>query len=259
MSSVSWESFLDSAAGRTVLAWEQGACSRFLANKHGDRALQIGLGALNPFAASLITHRILLDEIPCPEYGKDDFRVRLVAEDDRLPLENECCDVVVLAHAIDRHPEKLSSIMAEAARVLAPNGLLLTLFFNPMGMWAMREKFFKSRKILPNKAAGVPIRVVKAALAKTGLTLEGGNFGVYAVNATQDGSTVRLPSWIDKAGDRWWPTLSNVIVLSARKVDVKANLVGKVNFSATKSAKPASAAINNSKTVKISNDAADCS
>ena len=57
---------------------------------------------------------------------------------------------------------------------------------------------------------------------------------------------MRLPSWIDKAGDRWWPTLSNVILLSARKVDASATLVGKVNFAAQKSGKAVTAALRNS-------------
>lgn len=259
MRSVTWESFLESPAGRTVVAWEEGACSRFLSGKTGHRALQVGLGALNPFAASPITHRILIDDFVCPKCRDDDFRVRVIAEAAKLPLENDCCDVVVLAHVFDRHPQELSAVLNEASRVLAPNGILVTLFFNPMGGWTLCEKVLPARKILPDGAAGVSVPAVKSHIQNAGLTLEGGNFGVYAINPHKNPSNVRLPSWIDKAGDRWWPTLSNVILLSARKVDVKASLVGKVNFASAKSGKTISATLSNSEILKKPHDATDYS
>ena len=259
MRSVTWESFLASPAGRTVLAWEEGACARFLANKSGNRALQIGFGALNPFAASPITHRILIDDVVHAHASESDFRDRVLAQADALPLCDECCDAIVLAHTFDRHPEKLQATVNEAARVLAPNGLLIALFFNAMGSWALREKVFPSRKILPNGSACIPILSIKAAIQKAGLSLEGGNFGVYAVSPDKNSANVRLPGWLDKAGDRWWPTLSNVILLSARKVTVKTTLVGKVNFATAKSGKTVSATLKNSESLKTSNDAADCS
>ena len=188
-----------------------------------------------------------------------DFRCRVLAQANALPLGDECCDVVVLAHTFDRHPEQLLTTLSEAARVLAPNGLLISLFFNAMGSWALREKVFPTRKILPDGAAGIPIIAVKEAVQKAGLSLEGGNFGVYAVSPGKNSANVRLPGWLDKAGDRWWPTLSNVILLSARKVGVKPTLVGKVNFAAAKSGKTVSATLKNSESLKTSNDAADCS
>lgn len=259
MRSVTWETFLSTPAGRTVVAWEEGACARFLGGKTGDRALQIGMGAMNPFAASPITHRILVDNVVCAGCGDNDFRERVLADAAALPLSDGCCDVVVLVHLFDRRPDELQALLNEATRVLASNGLLITLFFNAMGSWKLRERFFSTSKILPDGSAGVPIFAAKAAIQKAGLTLEGGNFGVYAVNPNNNPSTVRLPGWIDKAGDRWWPTLSNVILLSARKIDVKATLVGKVNFAAAKTGKPASAALTHSETLKAPHDAADCS
>ena len=115
MRSVTWETFLASPAGQTVLAWEEGACARFLANKSGDRALQIGLGALNPFAASPITHRILIDDTVHANADSHDFRCRVLAQANALPLGDECCDVIVLAHTFDRHPEQLLTTLSEAA------------------------------------------------------------------------------------------------------------------------------------------------
>lgn len=231
-----WETFLVTAAGRTTVAWEEGAFARFVANKTGDRALQIGLWKLNALDKSPIGHRIAAADV-VQALDADDLRVRLIAQSWALPLKDESCDLVVWPHGLDMCPDKAQATLAEITRVLAPNGLLVLSFFNPMGAWHLRQNIFCASKILPDRAAGFSMMQAKALIAQTGLTLEGGNFGVYAVNPNVGQTNVRLPSWIDKAGDRWWPTLSNVIVLSARKTDAGLKLVGKVNFAPAKATK----------------------
>lgn len=230
-----WETFLVTAPGRTTLAWEEGACARFVANKTGDRALQIGLWKLNALAKSPIGHRIAVaDEVQV--LAPEDLRVRLIAQSWALPLADESCDLVVWPHGLDMYPNKAAETLSEITRVLAPNGLLVLSFFNPMGAWHLREKLFSS-KILPNHSASISMTQAKSLVTQAGLTLEGGNFGVYAVNDHAADTNVRLPSWLDKAGDRWWPTFSNVIVLSARKNDAGLKLVGRVNFAPAKATK----------------------
>ena len=132
--------------------------------------------------------------------------------------------------------------------MLAPNGLFVTTFFNSIGSWKLRELFLRSSHILPEHSAAVSMSAIKSATVHAGFRLEGGNFGVYAVDRSakpEAGPSPRLPSWIDKAGDRWWPTLSNVVLLSARKVTSGMTLVGKVNFAAAKAPARAHAAVQN--------------
>lgn len=236
-----WDTFLLTAAGRTVLSWEEGAFARFVGNKTGDRALQIGLWHLDALAKSPIGHRIAVAQ-EVQALLPDDLRVRVLAKTEALPFANESCDIVVWPHGLDMTASPKEAL-AEITRVLAPNGLLVLSFFNPMGAWKLREKFLRAAKLLPDNSAGVSMIQAKQLIAKAGLTLKGGNFGVYAVSPKPDAAGVRLPSWIDKAGDRWWPTLSNVIVLSARKTDAGLKLVGKVAFSPAKAAKGAQAVI----------------
>ena len=40
-----------------------------------------------------------------------------------------------------------------------------------------------------------------------------------------------LPTGLDLAGNRWWPTLSNVVILTARKKVSGMTLVGRAAFS----------------------------
>lgn len=245
---VDWETFFASAAGRTVAAWERGAYARFVAAKLGDRALQIGLAAdLDPLEKSPIAHRIALSE-EVVAIAPDDLRLQVLGLPWSMPFENECCDVVALPHGFDQHPDKIDAMLEEIYRVLAPNGLFVTTFFNSIGSWKLREFFPRASHILPEHSASASMSAIKGAMAHAGFRLEGGNFGVYAIDRSarpEAGSTPRLPSWIDKAGDRWWPTLSNVVLLSARKVTSGMTLVGKVNFSTAKAPARAHAAVQN--------------
>ncbi len=231
--SLDWETFLLTQAGQTCLAWEEGAFARFVSRKSGDRALQIGLWRLNALNQSPIGHRIeATDEVRA--LCREDSRVLLVAKPNQLPLASDSCDIIVWPHGLDMGQSCPQETLTEIYRVLAPNGLLVTTFFNSKGMWALREKYLHASKLIPNSAARFSTNQVKSLLTRTGLTLEGGNFGVYAVRPQSNPSNIRLPGWIDKAGDRWWPTLSNVVLLCARKNDIGMNLVGKVNFARTK-------------------------
>ncbi len=240
--SVNWETFLTSAAGRTCVAWEESACARFLAGKLGERAMQVNFSALDPFNKSPIVLRFLANEAlrVLPE---GDLRLQVLSHPAALPFADESCDVIVLSHTFDKYPETFRQCLDEAVRVLAPNGILLTTFFNSIGSWKLREKVLRTSKILPDGSARLSVNTVKTALTTAGLKLEGGNFGVYAVNYDpKPNPDSRLATWIDKAGDRWWPTLSNVVLLCARKTCVKAGLVGKVNFATARQGRTASAA-----------------
>lgn len=247
---VDWETFFASAAGCTVAAWEKGAYARFVSVKLGNRALQIGLAKLDPLEKSPIAHRIALTE-EVEAIAGEDLRVQVLGSPWALPFEDECCDIVALPHGFDLHPEKIDAVLAEVIRVLVPNGIFVTTFFNSLGSWKLREKLFGASHILPEHSAVLSMNAVKSAIARTGsLKIEGGNFGVYAIDHTARGQAARssrLPSWIDKAGDRWWPTLSNVVLLSARKTIAGMSLVGKVTFAKAKTAANGQTAVQNRK------------
>lgn len=253
---VDWETFFASAAGCTVAAWERGAYARFVSQKLGARALQIGLAKLDPLEKSPIAHRIALTE-EVEAIADEDLRVQVLGDPWALPFENECCDIVALPHGFDLHPEKIDAVLAEVTRVLAPNGIFVTTFFNSLGSWKLREKLFGASHVLPEHSAVLSMTAVKGAIARTGcLRLEGGNFGVYAIDHSAHSRTTpspRLPSWIDKAGDRWWPTLSNVVLLSARKTVAGMTLVGKVTFAKNKTAANAQTAVQNRKQTTTAN------
>jgi SAM-dependent methyltransferase len=68
---------------------------------------------------------------------RDGMAGDLVCRDDELPLQRESVDLVYLLHAIEtlRRPALL---LAEAERVLTPEGALLMVVLNPFSLWRAR-------------------------------------------------------------------------------------------------------------------------
>ena len=61
----------------------------------------------------------------------------LRCEGDRLPIADESMNLVYALHAFDTCPDPVA-LAAEAARVLAPEGMLVVVGLNPFSPWLMR-------------------------------------------------------------------------------------------------------------------------
>lgn len=224
---VTWTNFMTTQAGHSVAAWEQTVFSRLNRSISGLRAVQIGLSSVNVFDRCPITHRILIEPhaVRLPVL---DLRQLVLAQPDALPIANESVDYVVLPHGLDRLGVNLTAVLAEIERILVPNGIVATSFFNARGTWALSKKWI-CRSPLPKDVNPLSVSSVRTALALAGLPAEGGHFGVYGINHALDARGMR-PTWMDKAGDRWWPTMGNVAMLYARKRVNGMTLVGKNAF-----------------------------
>ncbi|MBS0584440.1 MAG: methyltransferase domain-containing protein [Proteobacteria bacterium] len=62
------------------------------------------------------------------------LRGGLACAPDELPLAGESCKLVVVQHLLERVDDP-AACMSEIARVLAPEGVLLVLGFNPLSLW----------------------------------------------------------------------------------------------------------------------------
>jgi SAM-dependent methyltransferase len=62
------------------------------------------------------------------------LRGGLICAPSELPLASESCKLIVVQHLFERVDDR-ASCAAEIARVLAPDGVLLALGFNPLSLW----------------------------------------------------------------------------------------------------------------------------
>ena len=221
-----WFTFMTSPEGRTVFAWEEAAFARTVAHCNGDRAVQIGCSVLDPLKTSVIGHHVLVTEEDVT-LEKNDWRTPVTALSTELPLQSECSDLVVWPHGVDAPTSHPEASLREIHRILAPSGVLILTFFNASGFWSLKQRL-GGRTVFPSGTIPQNTNHVKTLLTRANLNVEGGFYGVYGT--AEGGKTGLLPTKLDLAGNRWWPTLSNVVLLVARKRVQGVTLVGRTAF-----------------------------
>ena len=221
-----WITFAATEAGRTVFAWEDEAFARTVARISGDRAVQLGLPLMDALKKCPIGHQVLVteDDIALPE---EDWRSPVTALSSALPLKDDCVDLVVWPHGADSSVANSEAAMREISRILAPSGTLVATFFNASGFWNLKDRLL-GRSVFPAGVVPQSAAAVKSLITRSGLAVTGGFYGVYGT--AEGGRTGLLPTKLDLAGNRWWPTLSNVVLLVARKKVQGMTFVGRAAF-----------------------------
>lgn len=201
--------WFDGPLGALLLREERAAAATALECAFGLHGLQVGnWGDPGSFLDSARTRRAaLVARQPGPG-------VAIVAEPAALPLQPDSVDVLLLPHTLEFAPDP-HEVLREAARVLAGEGELVVLGFEPFGTWAMRNVFTRG---------GCPpgiLRMIPAARLADWLKLVGfevGPAGRFLYAPPLAGlATGRIGNLIERAGRRAWPRFSGAYLLHARK------------------------------------------
>lgn len=222
-----FEEFLDTPPGQLLLSWERAQYAELVEDAFGDAALQVGC----PWLPTLANNRIRSRWLAAPDL--EDGKVQadhqelgfIEAQPEALPVANDSIDLLTLPHVLDFSSEPQQALR-EAVRILQPEGRLILTVFNPLGLWWLRQHAVAVgiRPYLPTALSPISISRLRDWLTLLGLEIDRGRFGIYAPAFA---SAKRLASWrwIDKAGDRWAPQLSNLILLSAVKHSPGASMI----------------------------------
>ena len=216
--------WLDTPAGTYVQEWEQKQIDNMVANVFGYHAMQIGLPAYDFLQASRIRHKGRTSI----QYGHGtEHGAILVAEPEYLPFETQSLDLLILPHVLEcsTNPHQ---VLREAERVLMPEGRVVISGFNPWSLWGARERIPGFDPLLPIPAhLQVSLVRLKDWFKLLSLELDRGRFGCYAPACV---STRWLNRWsfMEAAGDRWWPVCGAVYVVSAIKRVAGMRLMGPV-------------------------------
>ena len=201
--------FFDSTAGQYLQEWEQKQHDLFLTNVFGYYAIQIGLPQVNFLRKNRIRHHVSIansptaDIIGCPE---------------ALPLETASMDLVVLPHQLE-FSENPHQILREAARVLMPEGKLMITGFNPMSLWGIYQRLStrqEREELFPWNGHFIGLSRLKDWLALLNLEITGGAFGCYRP-PNLSSKWVQRTAFLEKAGNRWWPTAGAIYTILATK------------------------------------------
>jgi SAM-dependent methyltransferase len=161
----------------------------------------------------------------------------LQCEAHALPFPNHSLDLIVLPHTLELAADAHQTLR-EVERVLVPEGRLVILGFNPHSLWGLRQWGGRlaqrlgaaapspsadptdmradSGLFMPRAGEFIALRRLRDWLRLLSFEVERGGFGCYRPPLASQAWLDRY-AWIEKAGDRWWPMLGAVYMVSAVK------------------------------------------
>lgn len=197
--------WLRTPLGQYLLARERAYIDRTVSDIFGYNALQIGLPEFDLLRANRMPLRATVDRGPA---------ATLRAEGAELPIVGASVDLVLLPHVLE-FSDNPHQILREVERVLVPDGRLVVTCFNPVSLWGMRHGFSR-RDAYPWNGRFIHLMRLKDWLALLGFEMAGGAMGVYVPPCVNQKWLDRF-SFMESAGDRWWPFSGAVTFLHAVK------------------------------------------
>ena len=216
--------FMGTPAGRFLREWESSQAAGVVGDVFGYSAVQIGLPELDLLRGNRIATHIQI--IP-PEarnlknISSQDPLNRILADFTEIPLASESQDLVVLPHALDfwETDAPAQKVLREAARILVPEGRIVLTAFNRAGLWSLRQRLSwigLGGPFLPDAARPIALKRLQDWLSLLGFEVDRGHFGAYQMPSRTAAGLHRF-EWMNLAGDRWWPALGSLVMLSATK------------------------------------------
>lgn len=219
--------FYASSLGQYAVKWEQVQFDKMVSDCFGYTAIQLGATTKHFLRDNRIGLHIVGDpDLQALALGRnEDFRVRIQMLFEEMPFETESLDLVVMPHTLEI-VEDPHALLREVQRVLIPGGKVVLTGFNMMSLWGLRVNMQKlgAKKFLPGKQF-MSVFQVRDWLHLLSFQVDRGTFGRYG--GTSGVYHRKEDSWLEKAGDRWWPQCGALYALAATKVVPGSKFVGK--------------------------------
>ena len=229
-----------------MLRWEQAWLDATLSDVFGFHALQLGLPEMDGLRTNRMPHRWLACEsqgatLPIVVAPAADATASVLpvgpaalrCQPEALPFPDQSLDLVLLPHtlelALDPH-----LALAEAARVLRPEGRLVVTGVNPVSLWIARQKAGRLRRhaglgggplFLPPAGEAIGYWRLRDWLRLLHIEPEQARFGCYRWPCRSERWLDRV-AWMESIGERWWPVFGAVYMLQAVKRVRGVRLVG---------------------------------
>ena len=140
-------------------------------------------------------------------------------------------DLIALPHVLE-FVESPHEALREIHRVLRPEGRIIISGFNPYSLWGLRQYSGNliNQPFLPKEGQFISHRRIKDWLNLLNYSIDRGRFGCYGI-PINNSSRLQGLTLLDKVGDRWWPFMGSVFILSAVKRIPGTKMVGLVKSS----------------------------
>lgn len=210
--------FLSEPAGRYVLEWEQRQLDAAVADIFGYHALQLGLPEVDALRENRMPLRFCASDRLLDRSRSDTMRqVSVVTHFEELPFASQSIDLIVMPHVLEFADEP-HQVLREVDRVLVAEGHVVITGFNPASLWGMRQSLTRvgATPFLPKAGQFIGLPRIKDWLKLLSFEVNRGRFGCYVPWARTDKWLARW-AFLEKVGDRWWPVLGSVYMLTAIK------------------------------------------
>lgn len=200
--------------GQYLLDREQNHFDEAVADVFGYNAMQIGF----PQYDFLRANRMPLQFCTATEEG-----ATVRATPDFLPIETNSIDLVLLPHVLE-FSSNPHQILREVQRVLMPEGQVIVCGFNPRSLWGVRGalgsmegRFLRSTETpFPWRGNFISLPRLKDWLTLLDFEITKDKLCCYAPPFSQEKWLKRF-SFMEAAGDRWWPFSGGIYFLTAVK------------------------------------------
>jgi SAM-dependent methyltransferase len=222
--------FLCSPPGRYVLNWEQQHLDAAVSDMFGYHALQLGLPELDALRENRMPLRLCASDrlLELDSDGAGHCQVAVVNRYEELPFASQSIDLVVMPHVLE-FAEEPHQVLREVDRVLVPEGQVVITGFNPASLWGLRQVLTRvgAAPYLPREGQFISLHRIKDWLKLLSFEVNRGRFGCYVPWARSDKWLGRW-NFMERAGDRWWPVLGSIYMVTAVKRVRGMRLVGRL-------------------------------
>lgn len=228
-----------------LLNWERAQFDQTVSDIFGYHALQLGLSEIDALRVNRMPHRWLASDTLPPQppdfsHGPADVndsasaggqtgqaaassrKVAFLTDSGALPFPESSLDLVVLPHTLELGSDPHATLR-EVQRVLVPEGRVVISGFNPVSLWGLGRRHFRSSgtatvqpPYLPGTSEFIGYWRLRDWLRLLNFEVESAHFGCYRPAFGSQKWLDRF-RWMDAAGKRWWPIFGAVYFVSAVK------------------------------------------
>jgi len=242
---IGFTDWLETPPGAYLLNWESTQFDQTVSDIFGYHALQLGLPALDALLVNRMPHKwlalegapprpaMLLDaaaDAKAPTYASDGTtsaarssrKVAFLTDSGALPFPESSLDLVLLPHTLELGADPHATLR-EVQRVLVPEGRVVISGFNPVSLWGLGRRHYRSPgtgtgqpPYLPGTREFIGYWRLRDWLRLLNFEVESASFGCYRPAFSSQKWLDRF-HWMDAAGERWWPIFGAAYFLSAVK------------------------------------------
>jgi SAM-dependent methyltransferase len=134
-----------------------------------------------------------------------------------LPFANDSVDLIICPHILEL-TDNYDHFLEECYRILIPRGKIVISCFNPKSLFGL----FGNNDPLLKQAHFISLNTLKQQLKALNFQIQGGKFLGYRAPLHEINS-LKKSAWMDKVGDRWFPTFANSYGIIASKEIITIN------------------------------------